>query len=373
MPSPITPTPATKKQATSFGLPRRRKTVSIVHPDTHAPESDAAVKSAHLSRSSTMDVYPRPRYPAEIHQMEPRSPAMESQYSPREGNFLVKSKSSGRLRSAAIERRLTISGDPRDTGKAGALTFAGTTTSTAPSPSVVASRPQPISSPLSPSSPSPSRLHHPPSLSSIPRLPQSRFSFEVQSPLRRIALTSHLKSASVDRSTPASDSVSSPKRSPLYNSHRKSVPEFHSPNLETQSASEFLRSPPAEPATAQERSSALSSGAGSTVRVLSPNAAKRRKSTSYSQQSPPDVKRRMPSSTATFTQGRSYANENGTPAKGIERYSQRDGLRSSIADESRSKNEDIFLNIARSDSGHRESLGRPDFRRVSEPILGSGS
>lgn len=34
-------------------------------------------------------------------------------------------------------------------------------------------------------------------------------------------------------------------------------------------------------------------------------------------------------------------------------------------DDGRPKNDDIFLNIARSDSGRRDSLGRSDFRRVS--------
>lgn len=33
--------------------------------------------------------------------------------------------------------------------------------------------------------------------------------------------------------------------------------------------------------------------------------------------------------------------------------------------EGRPKNDDIFLNIARTDSGRRDSLGRSDFRRVS--------
>lgn len=35
-------------------------------------------------------------------------------------------------------------------------------------------------------------------------------------------------------------------------------------------------------------------------------------------------------------------------------------------DESRPKNEDVFLNIARADSGRRDSIGRSDFRRVSD-------
>jgi hypothetical protein len=59
----------------------------------------------------------------------------------------------------------------------------------------------------------------------------------------------------------------------------------------------------------------------------------------------PDVKRNMPSSLA-------YGNENAPLS------------RSDHMDESRPKNEDIFLNIAR-DAGRRDSIGRSDFRRVS--------
>ncbi|KAL4906618.1 hypothetical protein BDW74DRAFT_150823 [Aspergillus multicolor] len=65
----------------------------------------------------------------------------------------------------------------------------------------------------------------------------------------------------------------------------------------------------------------------------------------------------MPSSTATFTQGRSYADENGAAAK---------------ADEGPSRNEDIFLNIARSDSNRRESLGRSELRRSRLRKSGNG-
>lgn len=38
-------------------------------------------------------------------------------------------------------------------------------------------------------------------------------------------------------------------------------------------------------------------------------------------------------------------------------------------DENRPKNEDIFLNIARTDSGRRDSLGRSEVRRVSLPLF----
>ncbi|KAL4873331.1 hypothetical protein BDV12DRAFT_100521 [Aspergillus spectabilis] len=365
MPSPTTPTLTTKSQASRLDPRRRRKTVSIVNPNTHALQR--ALVESRPARPSTMDFQPRTMYRAEVHhQMEPASPTMKYEYSG--GTSLARSKSLGRLRSAGLDKRKTVSGDPRDTGKAGTLTVAGTT-STTPSQSVVASRLPPTPSSSSPSSPS--RLHHPPSLPNIPRLPQSRFSFEVHSPLRKIALTSHLKSASVDRSTSTSENISPAKHSSLYDRHRKSVPNLHLSHVETQAASDSLQFPPAAATTAQGSESALSLDPGSTARVLNPNAPKRRKSTLYSQQEPPDVKRRMPSSTATFLQGRSYADENGTGLKDAERHSQQDGFRSSIADESR-KNEDLFLNIARSDSGRRESLGRSELRRSRLRMSGNG-
>ncbi|KAL2801334.1 hypothetical protein BJX66DRAFT_331499 [Aspergillus keveii] len=372
MPSPTTPTPATKNHPASLDPRRRGKTVSIVHPDTDAPQRDRLVAFARLSRPSTMDFTPRTRYRTELRQREPASPTTKSEYFS-ERNYLTRSKSSGGLRSAPIERRLTVSGDPRDTGKAGALTFAGTTTSTTPATSVGAVSLHPPPSSSSPSSPS--RLHHPPSLPALPRLPQSRFSFEFQSPLRKIALTSHLKSASVDRSsTLASESPSTttPKHPSLYDRHRKSVPNLHLSHAETQAASEPRRIPLNPSTTIKGGNSALSQDADPTVRVLSPNAPKRRKSTLYSQQEPPGVKRRMPSSTTTFVQGRSYIDENGPAVKGVERHSHQDGLRSSITDESRAKNEDIFLNIARSDSGRRESLGRSELRRSRFRMSGNG-
>ncbi|KAL5343344.1 hypothetical protein BJX70DRAFT_165276 [Aspergillus crustosus] len=373
MPSSTTPTPTTKTQTSRLDPGRRRKTVSIVHPNPDAPQRDSVVEY-HPSRASTMDFYPRTRYRAEVHQLGPASPTVKyNEYSPHRSDAiekisLARSKSLGRLRSAGLhDKRKTISGDPRDTGKAGALTFAGTTTSTTPSQSVD-SRLPPTPSSSSPSSHS--RLHHPPSLPDIPRLPQGRFSFEVHSPLRKIALTSHLKSASVDRSTPTTlENISPAKHSSLYDRHRKSVPNFHP---ETQAASGSLQFPPAAAATAQRGDSALSQEPGSTVRVLSPNAPKRRKSTLYSHQEPPDVKRRMPSSTATFLHGRSYADENGAGFNGPDRHSQQDGFRSSITDDSRTKNEDLFLNIARSDSGRRESLGRSELRRSRMRTSGNG-
>ncbi|KAL2819339.1 hypothetical protein BDW59DRAFT_181663 [Aspergillus cavernicola] len=352
MASPTTPMPTTKRQTSSFDLGGRRKTVSIVQPDIHGPQRGPVVESAPTwtSRLSRMEYYP----------------TAKSEYFARRTAAKVGEafEEKRRSESTAIEdgRRITISGDPRDTGKAGALTFAGTTTTT----TTTTSSSTTPSAPSSPSASSPSRLHPPPSLPTIPRLPQSRFSFEYHSPLRKIALTSHLKSASLDRSTPASESSLAPKHTSLYDRHRRSVPDFHLSHFETQAPSDSPQIPPTP-----SGDSALSQDTRSTVRVLSPNATKRRKPTLFSQQTPPDVKRIMPSSTATFNQGRSFTDENGTAVKGAGRYSQQDEFRHSIADDSR-KNEDIFLNIARSDSDRRESLGRSELRRSRLRVSGNG-
>ncbi|KAL2868669.1 putative LPXTG-motif cell wall anchor domain protein [Aspergillus lucknowensis] len=371
MPSAVTPTPATKKQTRNSDPRRQRKTVSIDHPSADAPQRDA-LESARLSGPSTMD-FSRQRHRNELHQTERASPTTKSeQFFEGKRDFLTKSKSSNRLRSGATERKLTLSGNPRDTGKAGALTFAGTTTSTAPSTSVGTVHP-PVPHPASSSYPSSlSHLHHSPALPDLPRLPQSRFSFEYRSPLRKIALTSHLKSASVDLSTSALESTASPKVPALYDRHRRSVPNFHLSHVESQAAPDPSQIPPSSSTTTQGGDSALSPAAGSTVRVLSPNELERRKSALYFQQEPPDVKRAMPSSTATFVQGRTYTNENGDPVNVSERYSHQDGFRTSIANDSRTKSEDIFLNIARSDTSRRESFGRSDLRRSRLRMSGNG-
>ncbi|PTU25117.1 hypothetical protein P175DRAFT_0513920 [Aspergillus ochraceoroseus IBT 24754] len=196
------------------------------------------------------------------------------------------------IQPGPLRSRVAIEKDPpRDTGRTDAL----------PAPSTTTRRPPSLSSSLS----SPSRLH-PPSGPVLPRLPQSRFSFEYQYPLRN----------NLDRPL-------------LYDRpHRLSPVEIP---------------PPSSPLDA-----------GSTVCG---------KSTLYSQQAPPDGKRRMPSSTATFIQGRTRTDNPQSARKGAE---------ISIADESRAKSEDIFLNIARSDSGRRESLGRSDLRRSRLRMSGNG-
>ncbi|KAJ6106304.1 hypothetical protein N7512_009821 [Penicillium capsulatum] len=66
----------------------------------------------------------------------------------------------------------------------------------------------------------------------------------------------------------------------------------------------------------------------------------------------------MPSSVA-YSETRALAPDHGRALNGAHRL----GESKSPMDEGRPKNEDIFLNIARTDSGRRDSLGRSDFRR----------
>lgn len=69
----------------------------------------------------------------------------------------------------------------------------------------------------------------------------------------------------------------------------------------------------------------------------------------------------MPSSVA-YSETRALATDHGRALNGAHRLGA-EGKTS--ADEARPKNEDVFLNIARTDSNRRDSLGRSDFRRVS--------
>lgn len=69
----------------------------------------------------------------------------------------------------------------------------------------------------------------------------------------------------------------------------------------------------------------------------------------------------MPSSVA-YSETRALANDHGRALNGAHRLGAES--KTPLA-EGRPKNEDIFLNIARTDSGRRDSLGRSDFRRVS--------
>ncbi|PYH95536.1 hypothetical protein BO71DRAFT_322895 [Aspergillus ellipticus CBS 707.79] len=272
--------------------------------------------------------------------------------------------------------------DPRDAGRAAALTSAGSSSGDSPSATTITTRPPPPPHPQPPLSPSPSvstlaasHLPSPAALPPVPRLPQSRFSFEYQYPLRKRAPTSHLSSSVLNSSddTPAdSDPAPSPQRTFSYDSPRRSVPSFHLSHLRHQTA---LESHPPLPRRALEKDddSALPLDVDSAARVLSPNATKRRKSSLYAQQTIPDVNRRMPSSTVAYAQGRSLADERSRAVNGGDRYAQGDGNRTPVADDFRTKSEDVFLNIARSDSSaRRESFGRSELRRSRFRMSGAG-
>eukprot|EP00136_Aspergillus_niger_P002400 XP_001391788.2 LPXTG-motif cell wall anchor domain protein [Aspergillus niger CBS 513.88] len=250
--------------------------------------------------------------------------------------------------------------DPRDAGKAAALTSPSAGASDSPSAPTTTTPSAPIAS-SSPSASTPVASHLPSSsVPPVPRLPQSRFSFEYQYPLRKRALTSHLSAAASvlngDDTPPGPDPSPTPQRTFLYDSPRRSVPNFHLSHLRDQA---LLNSQPPSPRRALEKESdaALPLDANSTVRVLSPNATKRRKSSLYAQQSISDVNSIMPSSTVTYSQGRLLADERNRAMN--------------VADDFRSKSEDVFLNIARSDSDRRESLGRSELRRSRFRMSGS--
>ncbi|PLB45688.1 hypothetical protein P170DRAFT_363959 [Aspergillus steynii IBT 23096] len=227
-----------------------------------------------------------------------------------------------------------------------------------------------------------------------PRVPQTRFNFEYQYPLRKRALTSHSALAAVDASPPslpepdpvaASAAASpittpTPQRTPLYDRHRRSVPSFNFSQPHRRPAAVSSQPPSPRLAREEDSDSAIPLDAtGSTVRVLSPNATKRRKQSFNAHQTPPNVKRRMPSSTVSYLQGRAPTEERAHRAvngngngNGLDKYGSEDGARTPIADDSRLKNEDIFLNIARSDSTRRESFGRSDLRRSRFRMSGNG-
>lgn len=133
-------------------------------------------------------------------------------------------------------------------------------------------------------------------------------------------------------------------RSLLHRS-RRSVPSFL-PSLQSLTAS---------------RSSSVSDLPTATS---GPNAAERPPQDTPSSALRPDVKSTMPSSVA-YSETRTLASDHGRALNG----SYRMGAESKTPnmDEGRLKNEDIFLNIARTDSGRRDSLGRSEFRRVSIP------
>ncbi|KAJ6187359.1 hypothetical protein N7519_002267 [Penicillium mononematosum] len=109
------------------------------------------------------------------------------------------------------------------------------------------------------------------------------------------------------------------------------------------------------------RRSVLSFSSPSPQASESPHASKRPRQDELHQDRP-DVKRTMPSSLA-YSGATRTLNENARSLNGSLNGTHRGIEDKSSTDEGRPKNEDVFLNIARADSGRRDSIGRSDFRR----------
>lgn len=338
--------------------PQRRQTVSAVYPAIHAIQRDAQLNSVRIPRaydsrvnhsalaSPTLTEYPARR---------PRSNTLEVQT-----KFLPAQQQSHLARLDQQCPGTMFADDPRDAGTAAALTTAGTSDS--PTITTTPTAQDMTSSPARTPGASSSQPHS--SVASFPRLPQSRFSFEYQLPLRRRTLASH---SSVIDTPSGPNPTPTPQRTLLYDRPRRSVTTF---NLSHGRASKEASSLPPSPrfALEEDSESALAPDLDSTVNPLSPNATKRRKDSFYAQQMLPSVKRRMPSYTATYTR----ENDRRRAVNGVDKHSPEDGTRTPVTDDSRSRNEDIFLNIAKSDSSRRESLGRSELRRSRLRMSGSG-
>lgn len=165
-----------------------------------------------------------------------------------------------------------------------------------------------------------------------------------------------------------------PKRSSLvHRSHqsRRSVPSFHLPSLQTTALTASASASALASTTTSCSATSSSNRNSAPVVTFSPNILSgpndgRPPQDSLSPVLRPDVKRTMPSSVA-YSETRTLASDhsralNGAYRLGSDRINNNDA---SEIDEGRPKNEDVFLNIARTDSGRRDSLGRSDFRRVS--------
>ncbi|PKX98194.1 putative LPXTG-motif cell wall anchor domain protein [Aspergillus novofumigatus IBT 16806] len=251
----------------------------------------------------------------------------------------------------------------RDTGRAATLISTGTSASpSAPGTTITTT----TTTTTAPANSSPSSASHPyPSSASSPRLPQSRFSFEYQLPWHKRALPTQASFPSVTPSD--TDPTPNPQRAFLYDGSRRSVPTFSTSRVRNSTAPASPSHLPS-PLSISEKSSdfPLPCDADSIDNALSFNASKRRRKQSLSQsqqQSQADVKRRMPVSTATYVQGSPQASDRDRAIHNLDQTDQEDGARTPVAEDPKSKNEDIFLNIARSDSKRRDSLGRSELRR----------
>ncbi|KAJ5439371.1 uncharacterized protein N7458_010369 [Penicillium daleae] len=171
-----------------------------------------------------------------------------------------------------------------------------------------------------------------------------------------------------ETSVPDSDTLTPKRSSLLHRSHqsRRSVPSFHIPSLQNLTASDLALGLASTP-TAKSSANCNNRNSAPVV-AFSPNVssgpnAGRPQKDSLSPVLRPDVNSTMPSSVA-YSETRTLASDHGRTLNGAYRLGS-DNNNTPEIDDGRPKNEDVFLNIARTDSGRRDSLGRSDFRRVS--------
>ena len=236
-----------------------------------------------------------------------------------------------------------------------------------------------VSNPSLPSSSSASYFAHAKS-----KIPQSQFSLEYRQPVRKRASTA---SASAAQHHQHKQQQQQQHRTSTTSTttiqHRRSVPNFSLPHV----ASQFWSSQPSPLSTLNQN--ILSTRPREVDFIpgddaLSPNASKRRRQSALiaHQTARSLAKDIMPSSTLTCSHSRSSFAADKSRAAAVNGVSS--GKQSQLppppprenntngttphTDDSRSRNEDLFLNIARSDSGRRDSLTRSEFRRVGEEV-----
>ena len=182
-----------------------------------------------------------------------------------------------------------------------------------------------------------------------------RPSVDSQSPLRRRPLSSKRNSAAETPSVPESTTPRSPT---LYDRLRRSIPNFSLSNPATLSHSRLPRSPRKN----------RSSGADLVASPLSPNAPERcePEGTSVVDAVQNDVKS-PPPQTVTSVHENTVTDQKGHAGNAVDN-AVGDYPRTPQKDDN-PPNEDVFMSIARSESGRRGSSVRSDARQVSTPVL----
>lgn len=202
--------------------------------------------------------------------------------------------------------------------------------------------------------------------SSPNRLAQGQLNFEYRIPLRKRALTASAQqhsspaAAAAHHSAPRHTISNSSTTDPVHvPKHRRSVPNFSLPHAAALSRKSSFPSPLStlnQNSLHFPRSREVESPGDD---ALNPNASKRRRQSAVIFQD--SAKNTMPASTQTYVPYRpSFAADKSRALNGVDKQAQ-DPDETITSNTSR---EDIFLNIARSDSDRRNSLARSEFRRV---------